>query len=140
MWKNVLKFAIREFVKWLGEVPSPGTLQIRYVRMREMAIEFAVALPALPPEATPDKVDHGQLTVDTTLNGAPVHNVLRTERDQTEVPGITGDVNTNFRLEYIYVDPAGNVSVTPSVLEGVLVDTFPPPNPGELGIRITGEV
>lgn len=112
----------------------PGRLSIAQLGEDAMQkILFEVALPGL---AAPDVVKR-ELTVQ--IAGVVTTTVLEgaTLNDAT-VGGLKGLQDAALHLELVDIDDAGNRS-QPSVFDGVLVDTFAPPAPGQLGIKAIGE-
>ena len=95
---------------------------------------FDVVLPAIP--EAPSDIVGGRLTYVIAEVEAVV---VDTAVGQEKVEVLRGNDGDTVALSFVWVDDAGNESVEPSTLEAVLVDTFPPPNPGELGIVVTGE-
>ena len=59
-------------------------------------------------------------------------------KDATEADGYGGPQDSMAIVTLTDIDDAGNRSL-PSVLNVVLTDTFPPNQPGELGLVQTGE-
>jgi hypothetical protein len=106
-----------------GEFPMPDGKDI---------IQFKVILP-LPPVNS--DVVGGELTV--TVDGVPT--VFPTTKDQTEVLDLEGPQDSIALLEFVFVDDAGNRSVSPAQAVITLADTVPPADPGALGVIITGE-
>lgn len=113
-------------------LPNPGPL-ILVVTGENGMLKFKIVLPALPPE--PNDIVSGELTV--TVDGAST--VHPTTKDQTEVLDLEGNEDVAVTASFAYLDNKGNKSVHPSTLSEVLTDDVPPPNPGELGISVTGE-
>lgn len=99
-------------------------------------ITFDVQLPALPDDPT-NEIASGELTI-VVDGGAP--DVRAVARDATLVTGLSGPQDSTVELSFVYIDNAGNKSATPSTASVVLTDTVPPPNPGALGVVVTGEV
>lgn len=91
-------------------------------------IIFDVKLPALGSE--PNDVESVELTVSVEGEEPQVKVVAV---DTSFVTGFSGPENSTVRVEARNVDNAGNKS-DPSVLEAVLLDTFPPSKPGDLAI------
>jgi len=58
--------------------------------------------------------------------------------DAVESEGFECEDNTEVTGSLVDVDDAGNESAA-SEFSFVIVDTFPPPQPGEVGVKVTGE-
>lgn len=58
--------------------------------------------------------------------------------DESVAEGFSGEDNAAVHVELVDVDDAGNRS-EPGVLDAVLTDTLPPPQPNVLGIQVTSE-
>jgi hypothetical protein len=112
----------------VAEIPRTGDTQMVDI------IAFKVQLPDPPTE--PNDIVNGQLTVQ--IGGADPQ-VIITAKDQIEVIGLSGEQDSTVNLAFVYIDDSGLISREPSTLVGTLIDTFPPPNPGVLGLIITGE-
>ena len=113
---------------------TPGPLTIKGQITMADRIQFQVALPA-PPETLND-ISHGKLTVDIPGEEQIVLDSLTL--DQETVGPFEGPQDSEVTLSFVYVDDAGNES-EPSEATVTLIDTFPPPAPGALGITVTGE-
>jgi len=123
-------------ILWCLKFPSPGLIvPIRTGERSNMQIQYNIQLPALPADSS--DIDHGELTI-VTNGGAP--DVRTVAKDATSVDGLVGPLNAVVDLSFVYVDAAGNKSASPAVATVTLVDTFPPPNPGTIGITEVAEV
>lgn len=111
-----------------GEIPRSGETQMVDI------LTFKVQLPA--PPAEPNDIVNGQLTIQI---GEADPQVVITAKDQLEVEGLSGEQDTTVSLSFVYIDDSGNVSAEPSTVVATLVDTFAPPDPGVLGVVVTGE-
>jgi hypothetical protein len=108
----------------------PGEIFIHFIEGEFGMLKFVLVLPE---KSATDVVSRelsfkvGEDVFDLVLDG----NTLETEElsgeDDSEVVGTLVDV-----------DDAGNKSL-PREFSFVLVDTLAPPQPGELGVRVTGE-
>lgn len=96
-------------------------------------ITFDVLLPVL---STPTDVVKRELTVQLDGAEATVHEVTV---NQTSVDGLSGRQGAKVSLNLVDIDD-GDLRSQASSLEVTLSDTVPPENPGELSVRITGEV
>lgn len=112
--------------------PSPFRFRFEPLPRSEgnMAQYRAVApFPPLPTDpAQLADIDHIEVTlsVDGTA-GAP----KSFPRDAAEyVADGPFDIGQNLRAEMVYVDAAGNMSVTPAVAEATVSDSTPPADPG----------
>ena len=109
----------------------PGRLTIIEKEISMSLITFKVVLPELKDA---DVVSR-ELTVQVG-DGAP--QVVTLAKDAVEADGFTGEQDAAIHLSLVDIDDAGNRSV-PSVLDSVLVDTFPPAQPGVMVLQETGE-
>jgi hypothetical protein len=133
---SVLKSIDRKLGRILDilDTKNPGPLKLIQTGDKNGMITFKVQLPELPTDSS--DIESGELTV--TVAGVP--SVYQTAKNDTEVTGLSGPKNANVDLSFVYIDAAGNRSANPSIASGVLVDTFPPPNPGALGFVEIAEV
>ncbi len=91
----------------------------------------------LPPKSAPDVVARRlTVTVDPEAGSEPTVYNLNAEDIVKE--GLQGPRDANVLAELVDIDGSGNES-QPSTASAQLVDTIPPPQPGELGFVITGE-
>ena len=128
---------IRRILAHQAGWPSPpnptGSISFRRSGDENMARIFAT-LPQ-PPADNPESADvvSGELSV--SLNGAEP-SVVATALGQTEVDlGEVAD-DTVISASFIFVDDAGNRSVTPLVAEYTVADMTPPPDAVDgLGFR-----
>lgn len=99
-----------------------------------MGLKFQVAVP--PPTA--GDVVKGELLVK--INGGEAI-VVATAVDQSMVEDdrFVGPDGATVELAYSLIDDAGNRSI-PREFVAQLVDTFAPPQPGELSLTVVGEV
>lgn len=114
-------------------LPQPGPLSISVTKENGSMLTFTVQLPAEPIGF--NDIASGELTV-TIAGGAPA--VMPTTKGQTEVAGLTGNDNDSVSLSFVYIDDAANRSY-PSTFSDTLKDSIAPPQPGALGITVTGE-
>lgn len=110
----------------------PGRLGIQI--NGEVSVNVILFDVTLPPAAAPDVVKR-ELTV--TVAGASVVHEL--PADTMSLAGLQGPQDANLRLSLVDIDDAGNRSPE-STLDVVLLDTFAPPKPGDLGVTVTGEL
>ena len=94
-------------------------------------LQFVVTL---PPTGAADVLSR-ELSVTIGANPAVILNPAVGDVESQE---LSGNDNDAVHLELVDVDDAGNRSAA-SVLEVILLDTLVPPQPGEMGIRVTGE-
>lgn len=94
-------------------------------------LEFVITL---PPTTTADTV--ARELVVTVGDSEPA--VLAPDITAVESAGLSGSDNAAVHAGLVDIDDAGNRSQA-SVLDAVLADTIAPPQPGQMGIRVTGE-
>lgn len=90
----------------------------------------------LPTPTAPD-VASGELTIQIGSNEPFVINTTPTEQTIQDARFSGADGETVIAT-FVFVDDAGNKSQAREA-SAVLADTIPPPQPGELAIRVTGE-
>ena len=120
--------------------PMPGPVAIRAtgeVRVTIGGIEmdqirFVVTVPA---EDTADVVKR---EVTVTLADGTVLTGEVSGRTSGESAEFSGPQDSQVTISVVNVDDAGNKS-EPRVKVETLLDTFAPPEPGEIGLRATGE-
>lgn len=110
-------------------VPGPIKI-IQVLREKDMLIYDVV----LPVKAANDVVKR-ELTIKR--EGQDDEIILLGGDDQTVI-GLKGEQDSKLTLSLVDTDDADNPS-PPRTQEFTLVDTIAPPQPGELGIRVTGE-
>jgi hypothetical protein len=88
----------------------------------------------LPPPAAPDVISR---ELGISISGQPAE-VRSLGTADTLITGLKAPQGTTVSLSLVDVDDAGNRSI-PSYKTFEALDTIPPPQPGELGITITGE-
>ena len=98
----------------------PGRMRVRVTKEVDGMPHFVVTLPA--PEASANVVSR-ELAA-TVAGSEPV--VVSPSVDAAESDEFEGQYGDSIRLELVDTDQAGNRS-TPSVFDGVLIDTMPPP-------------
>lgn len=113
---------------------QPGAVTIRVTAEDENMLQFFVALP----QKTEGEFDVVSRKLEIEIGGT----VLESQVVSADIPeagpfgGVDGAV---VKIRCWNVDDAGNISQTASEFEGTLLDTFAPPAPGQLGIRVSGE-
>lgn len=117
------------------KIPNPGSLHfiLKEASMADV-FNYSILLPALSDDRD---IEKGQLSIST--DGGDFL-VIDTTKEQTEVVGLSGPQGALVTASFVYIDDAGNASEIPAVLNFSLDDTVPPANPGELGVRIDGEI
>jgi len=121
--------------------PMPGTLGITFTGEFQVTIgdeimdliKFKVAVPA---EATGDVLKR---TGSVTFANGTVTPFEVSGKDAAESEEFSGDQDSTVIVSLVNVDDAGNESPA-RVQSFVLVDTIAPPEPGEIGLFVTGEV
>jgi len=114
--------------------PRPGVVSIRVAAEDETMLTFVVSLPA----QTPEEFDVVSRKTEVTIGGVALEPQV-TPVATTEIGPFQGQQGDTVTIKCWNVDDAGNVSETASLFEDTLLDTFAPPAPGLLGIRVTGE-
>lgn len=89
---------------------------------------------SLPPASAPDVVRR-ELTVE--INGVSVVHEL--PADTMSLAGLQGPQGALVHLSLVDIDDA-DLRSPESVLDATLLDTVPPPQPGQIGIAMTGEL
>jgi hypothetical protein len=116
--------------------PQPGKPSILVAAEDEFMLQFNILLPAVNPETEFDVVTRQVLI---TVDGVVLEQ-QDVPADVLEFGPFTGAQNATVIVECRNVDDAGLVSVEASTLTALLVDTIPPPAPGEIQLVVTGEV
>jgi hypothetical protein len=113
----------------------PGTLRLVFTsETRSDGMKVILFKVLLAAEADPTTATR-ELSVQVGADAPVVKQVPATE---TEVDGFEGPVDSAVHCEQVDIDDAGNRS-TPSVLDAVIADTFPPQQPGQPAVVATGE-
>jgi hypothetical protein len=110
---------------------GPGEMSLTIEREDFMSLIYSLNLPT---KSAPD-VAVRRLSVTEGTN-EPV--LFELDSNVLVKEGLRGARDAEIHAELVDVDGNGNASPA-SVFDGVLVDTFPPPQPGEMGITVTGE-
>lgn len=120
----------------LRDLPDPGPISLTVTKELGTMLQFKITLPALPDP--PGDIVSGLLKV--TIGDGPEQS-FPTEKDQTEVTGLSGEQGQAVNAQFAWIDDANNPSANPSKFENViLADTIAPPDPGALGLVVTAEV
>jgi len=114
--------------------PRPGALKIRVAAEDKYMLQFFVGLPA----KTEAEFDVVSRKLEIEIGGTALEPQIAPVGTEEAGP-FEGAQNAVVKIRCWNVDDSGNVSETASEFEGTLVDTFAPPAPGQLGIRVTGE-
>lgn len=129
-----LCWLVAKLIDQLRNLPDPGPISILVTGEFENMLVFNVPLPAEPEGAD---IASGELTITI---GSAEQQTIATTKGQTEVVGLKGAQDALVTASFAYIDDSGNRSVHPSKIDAVpLKDTIPPPDPGALGIVVTGE-
>ncbi len=130
-----LNVKLAKLLDRLRDLPDPGPISLSVYLEDGSMLVFKINLPALPDP--PGDIVSGELTV--TIGGAsPV--VIPTTSGQAVVDELRGNQGDSVTASFAWVDDAGNRSVHPSSIDGlVLNDTIPPPDPGALSLEVTRE-
>jgi len=113
---------------------KPGVCSIRVADEDDLMLQFFVDLPA----KTADEFDVVSRKVEIEVGGVLLEPHL-VPVETLEIGPFQGQQDMNVKVRCWNVDDAGNTSETASEFDGILLDTFAPPAPGQLGIRVTGE-
>ncbi len=115
------------------DVPRPKPIVLTIFKENDM-LNFTVDLP----DDFNGQKFAGQVTI-TVGDNPPVLAATTAPGDKTAVGTLElGKVGDPARVEFRYVDAAGNLS-QPSTSDGVVVDVTPPPTPGPITFVITGD-
>jgi len=109
----------------------PGALTFVKLEMTMSQISFKVLLP----ELLDADVVKRELTVQV---GADAPVITELDADATESDAYSGEQDSPVHLSLTDIDDVGNRSEA-SVLDALLIDTFPPAKPGEMSLLETGE-
>ncbi len=129
-----LTVSVERLIKLLKRPPNPGPITLRPLSEENDMIQFDIDLPV---DAGTAEVVGGKLTYSIGVGNTPT--VVTTAKGQLAVSGLEGPQDAQVDASFVFVDDAGNDSATPATLSVTLKDTFPPENPGALGLRVTGE-
>jgi len=119
--------------------PMPGAVRVRttgeQLRSEETDMDLIKFVVQVPEEATPDVVrrDVTVLFADGTQDTDQAAG-----RDAVETKEFKAPQDSTVTVRVENVDDAGNVSPAREQ-QFALSDTFAPPEPGEIGLRTTGE-
>jgi hypothetical protein len=129
---------LAELVQLLRFPPNPGAIRLVVTGQEGPMLQFEIDLPELPSDpGLAAQIVSGELMykiADADSVTVPV------AKDAASVPGLQGNAGDHVSAALVYLDAAGNRSLHPSLFEGDLVDTIPPPDAGSLGIKVVGEV
>jgi hypothetical protein len=114
--------------------PRPGAPSIRVVAEDDAMLTFVVALPA----KTAQEFDVVSRRVELVIGGVEAEPQV-VAADTLEIGPFQGQQDQSVVIRVWNLDDAGNQSESASLFEGVLLDTFAPPAPGQIGIRVIGE-
>lgn len=109
---------------------KPGIVLLALTGESGIMLHYKIILPPLDQNGDDDVVTR-RLTVNELVQDIPP--------TQTEVAGFSGEQGTVVSGSLVDIDDAENQSA-PRGFSFTLVDTLPPPQPGELGVVVTGEV
>jgi len=123
---------LRELLYDLLLKGKPGPVQIVITGESDMdQIQFKVVL---PPVSAPD-VTEREVSVKV---GDAEAGVSKLDKGALEITGLNGNEGAEVKVELVDIDNAGNRSPA-STASITLVDTVPPPQPGQIGLMVTGE-
>jgi hypothetical protein len=110
---------------------KPGMVFLTFYKGNDNMLKFVLTLP------TKSAVDVVKREVTVVVDGAdPV--VVELEGDALETGEFSGADGASVTGALVDVDDAGNRSPARE-FTFALADTFAPPQPGEVGVRVTGE-
>lgn len=112
---------------------NPGPLRLVITGEDPMADKILFQV-VLPPKSAADVVRRELLV--SFADGT--EDLIELTASDTVTENLKGDQDSDVTLSLVDIDDAGNRS-EPSVATFTLQDTVAPPQPGELGIKITGE-
>lgn len=113
---------------------QPGPVSLRVTAEDSEMLQFVIQLPA----KTEAEFDVVSRLVELTVGGVALE-AQTVPVDATEVGPFSGKQGDAVTGKCWNIDDAGNKSAAASEFSGVLVDTFAPPPPGMLGIKVVGE-
>ena len=112
-------------------IRKPGKVSFTCSQGEFGMLQFCLCLP----EQSCHDVVSRELTVSVGGAEPVVFTLEANASEQSGFEGLHGDLVAGSLVD---VDAAGNRS-EPSVFSFTLVDTFPPPAPGEVGLKVTGQ-
>ena len=112
----------------------PGEIQLRLTAEDNFMLQFVVDLPA----KTAEEFDVVSRKVAVGVAGAALEPQT-VPVDVLEVGPFNGQQDDEVVVNVWNIDDAGNLSEQSSDLVAILVDTFPPPVPGQIALRTIGE-
>ena len=113
-------------------IKKPGNVSLKLLNGECGMLQFCLCLP--------EKSCHDVVSRELTVRvGNGEQNVLNLGAETLEATGFQGMHGEVVEGMLVDVDAAGNRS-EPSEFYFVLVDTFPPPAPGQVGLKVTGQV
>lgn len=113
---------------------QPGRLSLQVTAEDEEMLQFVIQLPA----KTDAEFDVVSRLVELTVGDVPLEPQT-VPVETAEIGPFSGKQGDTVTGQCWNIDDAGNKSETASAFTGILVDTFAPPAPGVLGIRVVGE-
>lgn len=114
---------------------KPGPLKVK-ITMSTSYCLFDVLLPVIE---APHDVTKRVLEVESHLDDLLLGKQnIALSPDAISVIGLKALMGSDVKLSLVHVDGSGNVSA-PAKLEFVAADTVAPPEPGKLGVIITGQ-
>jgi hypothetical protein len=117
-------------------IPQPGEFNFRVTReFQNGEIDMLTFVVILPEESTFDVVRRDVTVIRADSSSSVVTVDGKAAGETIEFTGQQGEV---VGVSCVNVDDAGNVGPARTA-SFTLVDTIPPPEPGELGLRVTGE-
>lgn len=111
---------------------TPGLVLLKIVSEEGNMLTFVLTLPA------PGAADVVSRELVVSVNGGEAQT-LSLDGAATESSELSGEQDNSVTGTLVDIDDAGNRS-EPREFSFVLVDNLAPPQPGELGLRVTAEV
>jgi len=108
-------------------------INLIYVGEDDMTKQIFDVVIVLPPPSAPDVA-----TREVVVNDGQTEATLTLERDAVKLDPRSYAKDTSVSVALTDIDAAGNRSPK-SVKEFVIVDTFAPPQPGEIGLLVVAE-
>ena len=121
-------------IEYVSGPPMPGALSLVVISQENSMLQFKLS--PLPPGSAPDVVTQ---EVSTTIAGGdPIVRTVPVAQTELTDPGFEGEENAAVDTSLVNIDGAGNRSPA-HVQAFVLEDNQSPPEPGDIGLVVTGQ-